>query len=225
MNPASTDTRYFTRVHVLSFAFMIAAFLALSSCSTTHPVRILPAGEQALNVSLGGPIVPGESPVGFIPYFDVGYVRGLSDNWTMQADLHALPAVFGTFGADVGMATRLCREDGWRPEITAKGQALVFTDFTSARVYPLLSLIGSYQLKPRTLAYGGLETVYQFNGSRVYLTPLLGLQFPLSNTIGMQTELKWMASNVNTHSGIFEGTGSISSHGGIAFFVGLNYAL
>ncbi len=203
----------------------LVALLLFESCGTSQPVRVLQPGQRQLSVSLGGPIVPSSSPVGFIPYLDLGYVVGVSSDYTLQANVHALPAVFGTLGADLGIATRLCHEQSWQPELSLKAQGIFFTDFRAARIYPLLSLLGSYEVSSRSLAYGGLETLYQFHDSRLFCTPLLGYSFPLSAKTTMQTEFKWMAANVSSASGVFEGEGSIGSHGGIGFFLGLNYEL
>ncbi len=210
---------------LLRTLFVVVMIVMLNACSATQPVRVLRDGQSALTGSLGGPVVPGKSPLGFIPYLNVGYLYGLSDEITLQTSAHALPAVFGTLGLDLGLATRLCREKSWQPELTMKVQTLLFTDFQAARCYPLLSLVGSYEIGERSLFYGGLETVFQFNDSKLYYTPLLGVQLPLSKSTTIQTECKWMASNINTSSGVFEGLGAISSHGAFGIFVGLNYAL
>lgn len=121
---------------------------------------------------------------------------------------------------------RLTPQDGAIPEVTAKGQMLLMTNFTagSFRVFPSISVNGSYQLGESVLGYGGLESMFQFTGDEHYFVgPFAGVQFGLSRRVAMQAEVKWMAANVDTRDGVFEGESSLGGHGSLGFFLGMSY--
>jgi hypothetical protein len=209
-------------VSLLCLLFGIISF----HCAVTQPVRVLEPGEVRLTASIGGPIVPGTLPTVIVPYATAGGAFGVSEAVTATGNLHLVLAALKTVGIDGGAAVRLIRQDGAIPEVTAKGQALFMTNFTagSFRVFPFCSVNGSYRLGESVLGYGGLESMFQFTGDDHYfLGPFAGVQFGLSRRIAMQTEVKWMAANVNTRDGIFEGESSVGGRGSIGFFLGISY--
>lgn len=206
----------------------LSLLLALSTydCAVTQPVRVLSPGEVRVTASIGGPVVPGTLPTVIVPYATAGAAVGVTDQVTATGNLHLVLAALKTAGIDGGAAFRLLREEGAVPEVTAKGQLMLMTDFTagSFRAFPSLSVNGSYRLGESTLGYGGLESMFQFTGEdHVLAGPFVGVQFALSHRLAMQTELKWLAANVDTRHGIFEGESSLGGHGSLGFFLGASY--
>jgi hypothetical protein len=201
---------------------------SLSSCGSVQPVRVLPEGQTGLSASLGGPILTTSSPIGFVPYVMLGGMHGVSDAVTLTGNVHALMAAFGVLGVDAGAAVRLVKQNGAVPELTAKAQAYLFTNFkpNSLRVFPYLSLNASYALNDAWLAYGAVENMVQFSGSpRYFVNPALGVQWSVSDRVNLQAEAKWTAANVNTLNGIFEGQSSIGGTGSIGAHIGFVYLL
>lgn len=222
----------------------VCAFVGCLSCSVVQPVRVLPEGTTQLTGSLGGPWLPNSSPAYIAPYLNLGVMHGVSDNVTLTGSIHGTMLPFGTLGLDAGAAARLIKQQGAVPEITAKAQFYGFYDFTpgststrpvspdgataagSARIFPYLSLSASYELTRGLLGYLALENVFQLTGGQNYfLTPTLGLQYALSPAFSLQGEWKWMAANVDTRNGIFQGQSTIGSTGNWGVFVGVNWTI
>jgi hypothetical protein len=207
--------------------FLIAAFVS-SSCSVTQPVRVVEEGTTKAAVSIGGPFVPFGGLVVPLPYVNAGLIHGYTKNVTLTANLHATMAMLKNAAIDVGGATRLVRQDGWTPEITAKGQVYLFSDLQiirNARVFPIVSVNASRLVGESSLLYVGVDQLIQFDKPNYFISPFAGTQFPLSERWSMQAELKWMASNINSGHGILRGTGAIGGHGDIALFFGFTYGL
>lgn len=197
-------------------------------CGLTQPVRVVDQGSTQAAVSLGGPLIPFGGMKVPTPYLNVGLIHGYGQNLTLTGNVHISAALLKDAAFDVGATTRLSREwNGW-PEWTAKGQLYVFSDlemFANVRVFPMITVNGSYLLGSSTLVYAGADQLVQFNKPHYFFAPFAGTQFNLSDRLAMQIETKWMAANVNSAHGIFRGTGSISDHGDMGFFLGFTYGL
>ncbi len=209
-------------------AFMLCLLFGLSSfhCAATQPVRVLDPGEVRIIASVGGPVVPSSMPSVVVPYATLGGAVGISEAVTATARLHVILSTMATVGIDGGAAVRLIAESGVVPEVAAKGELFFLTDFTagSVRLFPSCSVNGSYQLWEPVICYGGVESMFQFTGyDHYFLGPFAGVELRLSRRIALQTEVKWMAANVDTRNGIFEGQSSIGGHGSVGFFMGVSY--
>lgn len=177
--------------------------------------------------SVGGPILPSKSPVGFVPYLTAGGAYGVTDDLTYHANLHLLMAVFGVVGLDAGASVRALHQDGLTPEITVGGRVIVFSDLVSlrnVRLYPDMQVTASWEVAPRSLVYAGTHATWQLiqptDGSALFLSPMAGVQLPISDNVSLQGELMWQAANVNTSAGIFEGQSSIGGRGSFGVFLG-----
>jgi hypothetical protein len=206
----------------------LGAALLLSACGVTQPVRVVDRGVTQAAVSLGGPLIPFGGMTVPTPYLNLGLIHGYKENLTLTGNIHATMAVFKNAAFDVGATTRLMRETGGWPEVTAKGQIFVFSDlerFDAMRIFPMVSANASYLLGTSTLLYAGADQLVQFNKPQYFIAPFAGTQLSLSDRSALQVELKWMAANVNSAHGIFRGTGSIGSHGDIGIFFGYTYGI
>ncbi len=217
--------------HLLRYISVCLIFLVpflLSSCSVTQPVRVLDEGTTKAAVSLGGPFVQKFGIAVPTPYLNIGLMHGYTENVTLTADVHATMALLKDAAIDAGAAMRLNRQDGWIPELTVKGQLYVFSDLErikNARVFPVVSVNGSYLVGKETLLYAGADQLLQFDKPNYFIAPFVGTQFALSKRWSMDVELKWMAANVNAEHGILRGAGTIGGHGDIALFFGFLYGL
>ena len=196
--------------------------MALAGCGSGQPVRVLSEGETTINASLGGPIVPSSSPVGFVPYITAGATHGLNNDISVHGNLHLLMSAFAVGGLDLGASARLIRQDNVIPELTLGARLIGFMKFgdpVAPRLYPDVSLNGSWEIADRALVYAGAHGTFQWKPGAFYLSPFVGLQFPLSTSFSLQTELIWQASNHDTRVGIFEGESSIGGMGSFGAFV------
>lgn len=207
---------------------LLSMALVVSSCSVTQPVRVIDEGTTRATISLGGPFVPFGGMAVPAPYLNVGLMRGYTKDVTLTTNLHATMALLKNAAVDAGASMRLLHQDGSVPEITAKGQVYLFSDLQmikNARIFPVLSVNGSYLLGTSTLLYAGADQMLQFDKPNYFIAPFAGTQFALSERWSMNVELKWMAANINTAHGTLRGTGAIGGHGDIALFLGFTYGL
>jgi hypothetical protein len=211
-----------------AISLFLSVALASLHCGVTHPIRTLPEGTTQVTGSFGGPLIPFAGMTIPMPYLTAGIAHGASNDVTVTANAHALMAAMGNVGLDAGAATTLVREERWIPEIVAKGEVLCFSDLdalSNVRIFPHASMTASYDAGP-LLAYAGADLLTQFSGDRRwFLTPYGGASIPLNTTWTLQAELKWLAANVDTRHGVFEGRAAVGGKGNVGLFVGVSYGL
>lgn len=200
----------------------LAGALSTAACTATMPVRVLPKGESRWTASIGGPLLPHHAPTGFIPYTNIGRMWAHDESTTLTANLHVLAAAFGVAGVDVGAARRIREQSGAIPELTGMAQLYMFAGPGGARVYPNITGTASWSAGPRTLLYGGgAATIRPSGGQGLIATPHVGIQRDFGRRLALQLEGKWMAANIDMHSGLFEGENSIGGNGGLALQLGV----
>jgi len=198
-------------------------------CGAVQPVRVLPEGQTSLTASLGGAVGVSTSPVGIVPYTVVGAAHGLTDQVTLHGNVHAIMAVFGVIGLDAGASVRVCKQDGAIPEVTAAARAFVFmkpsAELADMRVYPDASITLSWDLGRAWLGYAGSHATVQLADGQTFVSPMLGVIAPVSDTWSLQLETIWQAANADTRKGIFEGQSSIGGMGSLGLFLGAQVRL
>ena len=207
---------------------LFLVLMGFAGCSVLTPVRALEKDESQYNISIGGPWVPGTVKTAIIPYTTLGYAYGLTQDFTLAGNFHLLSTIFKTPGIDIGTVCKVIPERKGFPEVSLYPKLYVFTGFRKPgnfRCFPSICLAESYLIAKKQLFYFGVDAMFQLTQTNSFFTPFIGYQFPVSKTINLQTELKWMACNADTEHGVFEGESSISGKGTIGFFVGVNYGL
>jgi len=91
------------------------------------------------------------------------------------------------------------------------------------RFFPVATLNASWLAGETTLVYFGADNTFQLSDQSYIVSPFLGTEFDLNNSLRMNVEGKWMAANVNTEQTVFEGKTSPGGQGGIGLFLGLSY--
>ncbi|MBW7889316.1 MAG: hypothetical protein H3C35_13330 [Bacteroidetes bacterium] len=205
--------------------FLLLYFLG---CGATQPIRTLEEGASSVQASLGGPIIPfADLPVP-VPYLNLGYAKGIQKNLTLFGNAHVTALLFKDAAFDAGIVSSFAKEKGMRPEITVKVQGNFFWAALRGREFRFLPTIhanGSYRVGGRSLFYFGAENNYDLLQSQSLFSPFIGYQFPLSQSLFMQAETKWIAANKDTRHGIFEGYASVLGQGNMGLFLAFTYRL
>ncbi len=197
-------------------------------CGITQPVRTIATGTTDITASLGGPVIPLDGLAIPSPYLTIGTLYGSSNDVTLFGNAHMTALLFKDIGIDGGAALTLVKETGWYPEVVVSGRLYFFWDVVRSdnkRMFPMGTFIASYAIGSRSLFYFGTDNVYQLHKPELFMSPLIGYQFPMSGAAVSQLEVKWLAANKDTRHGVFEGVTSIAGQGGIGIFFGAQYRL
>lgn len=191
------------------------------------PVRTLAPGESRVTASVGGPTIElGNSNIP-LPYLSVGFFHGATDDFTLGGSVHLIPAALGDCVIDIAGIYRLHRQSDL-PEVTATFQVGLLTDFRflrNVRCFPTIGINASQEFGSHVLGFIGFDNTVQIASPLYIVSPYLGARYTFSDGFAMTLQSKWMAANVNTAHGIFEGAGSVGGHGDIAIFIGMEFGL
>lgn len=208
---------------------IILVTCVIMGCGAVQPVRVLPEGQTSLTASIGGAVGISASPAGFVPYTVAGAAYGLTEQVTVHGNVHAIMAAFGVIGLDAGASLRVSKQDGAIPEVTAAARAIMFAKpsatYADMRLYPDLSLTLSWDLGKNWLGYAGSHGTVQLSDGQTFISPMLGIVAPVSDTWSLQLETIWQAANADSRKGIFEGQSSIGGMGSLGLFLGAQVRL
>jgi hypothetical protein len=215
---------------------MVVLAVLLMSCSAVRQVRPLEKGEQAVSLSLGGPVTKylGTAYAPF-PLLGVGYAYGFNHKFNFQSGLQLTQAVFGVLQLDAGV--------DWRPWPASKllpgaiiSPRLFFSadinDFTaeSMRLYPDLDITAYWEPWKYKYIYTGITNWFEFASTRSdgleqkhhwLITPFLGTNLG-NNKYQFQFEFRVYTPNL---SNLGRGAKNIGfgEYGILGFFIGGSY--
>ena len=202
---------------------MAATLLATGGCAVTLPVRTIPAGETRVVGSLAEPLASHLPSFG-VPYITAGILHGTTDATTISADLHALLVATGVVGVDLGLAHRLGHQHGVVPELTAEAQVGLFYGAGGGRAFPATTVTASWNAGAHALVYTGANLTAQLVGApTLFVSPSLGVQRDFGRRWVGQLEWRILGANVDTESGLLEGTASFAGHGGMVLQLGAQW--
>lgn len=189
----------------------------LGACGTTQSVRPLGAGQSAVDLSIGGPLLT--SPfVAPIPATLVGFRRGLDERSDVFGRAHVIPAAFRILGLDLGASRLLLSENRSAPALSASAQGLFLVGRGGAVAVPAASLTASWSTGP-WLVYAGSQHAVSFgrmlerSGAAFHWSPYMGA----TRAAGRWTygaELRWL--EVNTGSDALAWWQGIGGRGAVA---------
>jgi hypothetical protein len=208
---------------------LLVVFTCLSvvGCGTVPSVRPIGKDEGAVTLSSGGPITKIYGTTMPIPYAALRYRRGLSENTDMHVGVHPTMALLANIGIDVGLTKRLIRPNGWVPSVSVEGSLYGFyhfNDLSSVRVYPEMSLIGSYErMRQGQFLYFGVQSMFQGSTPYVVAVPLAGLETPLTKSFVLNLEGKWFAPVEGSDDRAVDYSYTPLDHGALGLVIGGTY--
>jgi len=200
------------------------AIFALN-CGTLNSIRPLPRDASAFALAVGGPVTNVSGTSFPLPIAVARYDYGLSDRVTGTADAHLLLPAFGVIGLDAKATWHFLNQDKWIPALGAGAGLNLFLKAGGGdtRVFPELSVHGSYLLGKRVLTYFGVQSLYQFQKPYVAWAPLLGTEVRLGRKLSFSLEGRWYEPGEITAPRLIDYSLPISGHGAVGFVLGVNY--
>lgn len=214
-----------TRYRNVLFYLLTVIYISTTGCGTVASVRPIGARNSALTFSMGGPVIPIYDISSPAPYSVLRYKRGLNANTDIHFGFHPTMAALGNLSIDAGITKHLGDESGWRPALAVEGSIYGFYhigESSSIRVYPELSLTGSYKLSQRRhLLYFGTHTMYQTVSPHVIFAPFIGFEIPFGRKFIFNIETKWYAPHEESENRVVDYTIKPWNQGALGFMLGL----
>lgn len=174
---------------------LLLFFLIIIGCGSVPSIRPSGEGEKCITFSAGGPVTEIYDMTMPIPYSVLRYRWGMNDVTDIHIGFHTTMAIMGNIAIDGGITRQFARQSGWKPAFSAEGSIYGFyhySEFSSIRIFPEISLIGSYNIKNRSeLFYFGLQNMIQYTDPFLVFVPLIGVEVPFWNRLIVNIETKW----------------------------------
>lgn len=138
------------------------------SCSAVRQVVPLEPGENAVHVSLGGPVTQyiGDAYAP-LPLLSLGYNRGLTRTLDLEAGFDLTHTLYKVPKIDAGVNWRPWSAERWRPSLIVSPRIHVATDFqTDVLFYPALSLTCAWKAGRVLHPYIGIENFFELQQER-----------------------------------------------------------
>lgn len=203
---------------LLLFTFIFVVFIW--SCTPSRYIEPLKKDQNALQANIGGPLINYEKLVIPVPLTAVGYARGVTENITLNANLHTTALLFGVVMTDVGMVSNIYKADSsqkYTPSISIN-PVLNFGMDTwegNAKLWPQININAYWHFgEKQHLIYAGIENWFELNSKKAHnqkqethwiFNPFVGTTLK-SKKLEYQIEVKMLAPNQENDKSVVEYT-------------------
>ncbi len=217
--------------------FLILLPLLLAGCSTAHHARPLGKGNQAVHLSVGGPVAGIGTADTFAPFITATYKVGVTDRADVFVGWHVLETFVnnGNLYFDVGASYYLLDQKGALPGVSAAFTISPLITKDAGWASFDLSVTASWAIgkRERHLVYVGMHNFLlpvrtQFVETAQYVwAPYLGGQLRLGKKreIGLGLEIQWHRPYHDTSDAVVAyvapgNLGAMAFMGGFTVFIG-----
>jgi hypothetical protein len=231
---------------VYKLFFPVSLFAIVSSCGPSRFVEPLRKGENAVSVSLGGPMtnVPGVATIP-LPFTSIGYGRGVSKKVTVFGSWYSTAAVFGLAQFDAGATIGLFKSESKRHGISITPAFNAALDFyaNNYKIWPQLDANYYWKYNERQLVqedlltrgrptanmfYAGIGTWFELDGTRAHdetqptlVVPMLNIGHDLNwKKWTFKTELKLIAPFSSNQNLVLDYVSLIPDRGATGIYFG-----
>ena len=173
---------------------LLPAIVLLTGCGAQ--MRNMPVGAQKyqISASVGGPLVDAFDRTVPIPYGIAGITYGISNRTEVFADYHVTASAFKFLGVTPGIV--YFPDLKWGRVVPALGvDALVFSDFKAARIYPEFVTSAACPLSERWTPYLAFRHTFQTNKAPRYIPSAMTGTALRMGYLSYFVELQWLALN------------------------------
>ncbi|MEX1190939.1 MAG: hypothetical protein WEA99_03130 [Brumimicrobium sp.] len=228
--------------------FILLVFTSVvTSCGPSRFVEPLNKSENAVSVSLGGPLanIPGVATIP-MPFTSIGYGRGVTDNITAFGSWYSTAAVFGVVQFDAGATVGLWKSKNKKHGFSGTGGFNFATDRFEWNTSFWPQLDANYYWKynhrsqtqddlltkggvPKSnLLYAGIGTWYELKGIRAHdveqptrVVPMLNIGHDLNwNKWTMKLEVKLLAPFTSNEDVVVDYVSLMGNQGATGVYLG-----
>lgn len=156
-----------------------------AACAPARFVQPLAARQQAVSVSLGGPLIGYSRAVIPLPFLTAAYGYGFTGTLTGFGAVNITSALYGNAQVELGLSKQLLAPHGWVPGLSVSPAAtLIYRPRDVGKLYPTLDAYARWDYRQRRCyTYVGVSNWVELSSTRAFgqpqphrwlLTPLVG---------------------------------------------------
>ena len=200
------------------------------ACAPARFVKPLAAGQQAVNVSLGGPLIGYGSTTIPMPFLTAAYGYGFTSTLTGFGAVNITSALYGNAQLELGVTKQVLQQRGWAPGLSFSPAAtIIYRPWETGKVYPTLDAYALWDYhQHRHYVYVGVSNWLELSGSRAFgqpqehrwlLTPLVGTVLG-SQRWSYTLECKVIAPNLANNYNVADYRTPFGTHGALGVYLG-----
>lgn len=158
------------------------------SCAPSRFVKPLAKHQQAVSLSVGGPVISSDALTIPAPFLTAAYGYGLDSSLTGFAAVNLTSAIYGNVQVELGVTRNLFRQKGTMPGVSISPVAnIIHRPKASAKLYPQVDLNAYWDFnRHRNFFYAGISNWFELSGKKAaglkqqnhwLLSPQLGQTF------------------------------------------------
>ena len=207
---------------------IVILILCLGSCAPTRFVKPLAKKQQAINLSLGGPLISLNHVPVPVPFFSAIYGYGLDSNLTGFAGVNLTSVLYGNLQVELGLTKGLIKPHGNSPGVSISPVAnIIYRNHTGTKLYPQLDANAYWEFnRHRNLLYVGISNWFELSGKKTsgvtqkdfwLITPMVGQTFVRKKS-EFTIELKIIAPQLNNDKVAVDYKTPLGIHGAFGIY-------
>ena len=203
---------------------------SLYSCAPSRFVKPLAKNQQAVNISLGGPIISSDAVTIPAPFFTATYGYGIDSTLTGFGSVNLTSAFFGNVQVELGATKNLLRQKGNRPGISITPVAnIIYRPKATTKIYLQLDVNAYWDFNhQRNFFYAGISNWFELSSKKAsglkqqdhwLLSPMLGQTF-VRKKWDFTIEAKIIAPGLKNNYSTVEYKTPLGTHGAFGIYFG-----
>lgn len=210
--------------------FGISLLYLFSSCAPSRFVKPLEKNQQAVNLSLGGPLFEYSDMVIPMPLLTAAYGYGFDSTLTGFGAVNITSALYGNLQVELGVTKQLVKQNNYIPAVSITPVAnLIYRDKDAFKFYPQLDLSAFWECNSnRNYVYTGISNWFELSGKKAHeqdqqnhwlVSPYIGHSF-VRRKWDLILEVKVLAPNISYVSNVVDYRSPFGKNGAFGIYVG-----
>ncbi len=209
---------------------LVVLLLFLASCAPSRFVKPLDKNQQAINLSLGGPIISTDDFTIPLPFLTATYGYGLDSTLTGFGSVNLTSALYGNVQVEAGVVKNITQQHGGFPGISITPEAnLIYRPGTGAKLYPQVDINAYWDFnRHRNFVYIGLCNWFELSSKKAsgiqqekhwFPSPMLGQTF-VRRKWNLIIEAKILAPNLKNNYNTVDYKTPLGNNGAFGIYIG-----
>lgn len=209
---------------------VILLLTSLSACAPARFVKPLEKNEQAVNLSLGGPLFEFSDMVIPMPLLTATYGYGIDSTLTGFAGANITSAFFGNVQLEAGVTKQIAKQNGYWPALSITPVLnFVYRDKDAKKLYPQIDITAFREFNnKRNYWYAGVSNWFELAGEKAHeqeqenrwlLSPFIGQSFSRKKW-DFTIEAKVIAPHISYESNVVDYKSPFGKHGAFGIYFG-----
>ncbi len=209
---------------------LISITTLIYACSPGRYVKPLEKKQQAVNVSLGGPLIKYGAATIPIPFLTANYGYGIDSTLTAFGSANITAALFGNAQVELGVTKQVMKQNKYIPAISISPVLnIIYKNKDAKKLYPQLAINAFWEYgKHKNLIYAGLDNWFELSSKRAYginqpnhwiFMPMIGHSFN-NKKWNFNLEAKIIAPNISNEILVADYVTPFKTHGALGVYFG-----